>query len=258
MEKITMLFSLSSLKRCSLVLGCLLAVSGLAAMAEVQEPEKKTAKEASSEYTPAAPRVVKDSPSEMIQKVVNAKYMTGYPDGNFYPERGVSRAELASILVKVFQLDKRRVGSPKPIRLLDVPDTYWAYPAIQNVLRTDIMEGYHRDNRFFPNQKVTRAEGFAIFAQAYGVFQFEDDTLEKIVAPYADIDKVPAWAQKAMATALHEGFVNTQPLSPTAEAGAESGHLVIHPLAPMTRGDLAYALAQYIDRQHQGSPFKMK
>lgn len=255
MEKITMLFSLSLLKRCSLVLCCLLAVSGAAAMAETQEPEEKNTEEA---YTPAAPRVVKDSPSEMIQKVIKAKYMTGYPDGNFYPERGVSRAELASILVKVFQLDKRQGDSSKNIRLLDVPDTYWAYPAIQNVLRTDIMEGYHRDNRFFPNQQVTRAEGFAIFAQAYGVFQFEEDTLEKIVAPYADIDKVPAWAQKAMATALHEGFVNTQPLSPAAEAGEEPGQLVIHPLAPMTRGDLVYALAQYIDRQHQGSPFKMK
>jgi ribosomal protein L27 len=47
---------------------------------------------------------------------------------------------------------------------------------MQTVLKTDIMKGY-RGNMFFPNQKVTRAEWLAIFAQAYGVFQFPDQTI---------------------------------------------------------------------------------
>ncbi len=47
----------------------------------------------------------------------------------------------------------------------------------------------------------------------------------------------PDWAQQAMATALQEGFVNSD------------RNQAIRPLEPMTRNDLAYALIQYLEKQ---------
>lgn len=177
--------------------------------------------------------------SEAIKQVVAAKLMTNSPDGNFYPERALSRAELAAILVKTFRLNKREAAQQeKAISVPDVPTSYWAYNDIQTVLKTDIMKGY-RGNLFFPNQRVTRAEGMAIFAQAYGVFQFGDDSVNEILAPHPDAGSIPTWARKAIATVVAEGFINTD---------AQNN---ISPLRPMTRGDMVYLLSKYLQRQQQ-------
>ena len=176
-------------------------------------------------------------PTDPIEQVLAAKLMANYPDGQFHPELLINRAELASILVKAFHLDKRAAANQENlIEVQDVPASHWAFNDIQTVLKTGIMKGY-RGNMFFPNQKVTRAEAFAIFAQAYGVFQFPDNTVEEILAKYTDAASMPSWARKPFATALNEGFVNI--FEPNN----------IYPLQPMTRGDMAYALSKYLQRQ---------
>jgi S-layer homology domain len=176
--------------------------------------------------------------TEAISQVVAANWMSNFSDGKFYPERTISRAELAAIMVKAFKLDKRQISAKENIVVADVPASYWAYKDIQTVLKTDIMRGY-RGNLFFPNQRVTKAEAIAIFAQAYGVFQFPPETVNEILAPYPDNASIPEWAKKAIATVISEGFINTD----------AQGNLL--PLQPMTRGDMAYLLSQYLQRQQQ-------
>jgi S-layer homology domain len=180
----------------------------------------------------AQPAIAPDS----IQQVLAAKLMSNFADGNFYTERLISRAELASIMVKAFRLDKRQAISKENLVVPDVPPSNPAFNDIQIVLKTDVMKGY-RGNMFFPNQKVTRAEALAIFAQAYGVFQFPDDTVNEILASHPDALTIPNWAKKAIATVISEGFVNTDTLGNIA------------PLKPMTRGDMAYVLSKYLQRQ---------
>jgi hypothetical protein len=100
------------------------------------------------------------------------------------------------------------------------------------------MKGY-RGNLFFPNQRVTRGEGLAIFAQAYGVFQFPDQSVDKILSSHPDAINIPDWSRKAIATVIAEEFVNMD----------TQGN--IYPLSPMTRGDLAYVLSKYLQRQQK-------
>lgn len=184
------------------------------------------------------PETTSAIPSDSIQQVIAAKWMTNFSDGKFYPERLLSRAELASIMVKAFRLDKREAVSKENLVIPDVPRSYWAFNDIQTVLKTDIMKGY-RGNEFFPNQKVTRAEALAIFAQAYGVFQFPDEAVNEILASHPDEKSIPTWARKAIATVASEGFLNTD----------AQGN--IFPLKPVTRGDMAYVLSKYLQRQQQ-------
>lgn len=91
--------------------------------------------------------------------------------------------------------------------------------------------------RISSNLRVTRAEALAIFAQAYGIFQFPDVSISEILADYPDAGAIPNWAIESLATALYEGFVNI-----------ELGTNKINPLKPMTRGDIAYALSKYLER----------
>lgn len=175
--------------------------------------------------------------SDPITSVTAAGWMSTYPDGNFRADAVLSRAELASILVKAFRLNQRQPLSTDTVQLQDVPPSHWAYNDIQTVLQNGIMNGY-RQGQFFPEQRVTRAEAFSILAQAYGVFQFPEETISQLLATYPDAGEIPTWARKSMATVLYEGFVNLQPGQKIA------------PLSPMTRGDLAYALSVYLRRQN--------
>jgi len=170
-----------------------------------------------------------------IAQVLAAKLMQNYPDGKFYSERVLSRAEIATILVKAFTLD--RLPS-KGVRqdFVDVPANHWANKAIKTVVATGVMTGYQKD-RFFPNQRVTRAEGFAIFANAYGVFQFPEDMVASTLSAYSDSKELPAWGRKAWATALSENFVNLDQENK------------INSLKPMTRGDMAFALSRFLDKE---------
>ncbi|MBD1812032.1 S-layer homology domain-containing protein [Microcoleus vaginatus DQ-U2] len=172
-----------------------------------------------------------------IDRVVSAGLMNKDASGNFNAEGLVSRADLAMILVKTFGLERRKTAQKPDMELPDVPKSYWAYSAIQTVLKTGTMSGY-RDGMFFPNQRVTRAEALAIFAQAYGVFQFPEPSISEILAKYPDAGDIPSWARKSMATALYEGFVNV-----------DIATNKINPLKPMTRWDIAYALSKYLERQ---------
>ncbi len=174
-----------------------------------------------------------------IQVVLESGLMTPYPDGQFHPERGVVRAELASILVKTFQLDQRNTATNQTQPIPDVPPSHWAYREIEIALETGIMKG-DLTGRFHPNQPVTRAEGFAIFAQAFGVLMLNDAEVNRILTSYPDGYQTPDWTKQALATAIFEELVNI---------GTNNA---LNPNQPMTRADMAYALSQYLAKQ--GNP----
>ena len=190
-------------------------------------------------YAQTVPEINKSF--DPIQKVVTANLMSKYPDGDFHAEKFMSRADLASIMVKTFLLDKQKAASKDNVNVDDVSPSHWAFEDIQTVLKTGVMRGY-RGNLFFPNQRVTRAEALAIFAQAYGVFQFPETTVNEILANVPDQESIPRWARKAVATVVTGGFVNKK----------ADGSLA--PLKPMTRGDMAYVLSRYLERQ-QRNPY---
>lgn len=172
-------------------------------------------------------------PINPIQAVLEAGWMSRYPDGQFHPERGIVRAELAAIVVKTFQLEKRLVSKNVSQNLPDVPASHWAASDIEIVLETGIMSR-DRNGMFAPDRPVTRAEGFAIFAQAFGVFMLNDSDVNRILSSYTDGYQTPDWARQALATAIFEDLVNI----------GSNGSL--SPLQPMTRADIAYALSQYL------------
>lgn len=187
------------------------------------------------EDSPLIPTSRAKIPSDPIEKVTTAKLMEFDRNGQFNPQRVISRAELATILVRTFNLNKRRTNQP-PIVVKDVAKNHWAYDSIQTVIRTGVMAGYDK-GLFYPNQRINRAEAIASFANAYGVFQFPDVTVQKILSQYPDAKDIPGWGKRSIATALYEGLVDVD----------EQNR--IRPLEPMTRLDMAKLLSLYLSLQ---------
>ena len=172
---------------------------------------------------------------EAITRVKQAGLMGQSPDGKFHAERPLNRAELASILVKTFKLKSRTATVSNPEPLKDVPTQFWASDDIYTVVNRGIMEGY-RNGYFYPQHPVDRAEALAIFAQAYGVQQYDDQTVNSVLAQYPDAVQLPDWSRKSIVTSLKNGFVDVKPSEK------------IRPEQPMTRGAMAYVLNQYLNR----------
>ncbi|MCT7973742.1 S-layer homology domain-containing protein [Laspinema olomoucense] len=172
-----------------------------------------------------------------IERVLSMGWMSNPAgDKTFDFTASVTRSELAQVLGKAFKLDQRSTAQNSAVSVQDLTGDRPDYAAIQIALKTGTMT-VDSQGRFFPDRPVNRAEGLAIFAQAYGVFQLSEDAVTELLKAHPDALDIPDWAKQAMATALQEGFVNTD----TNQA--------IRPLEPMTRADLAYALIQYLEKQ---------
>jgi len=89
-------------------------------------------------------------------------YMNGYPDDTFRPDRNVTRAELATALLRTILLTYRLPAVPTE-GFRDVDGSDWASEAIARIAAAGLMGGYG-DGSFRPNQDVTRAELSVVIA----------------------------------------------------------------------------------------------
>lgn len=99
---------------------------------------------------------------EPIALSVTLGLIKGYPDDTFRPERGITRAELVTLLVRTMPV---KLAESVPYSgFSDVGSNHWAakYIAYGNYL--GLVTGYP-DGTFKPNRVLNRAEGVTILAR---------------------------------------------------------------------------------------------
>jgi hypothetical protein len=88
-----------------------------------------------------------------IEKARELGIISGYPDNTFRPDKEISRAEIAKIIIKARELPLDISG----VAFSDVPTDHWAYDYIMTARNNDIVRGYV-DGTFRPKRTATRAE----------------------------------------------------------------------------------------------------
>ncbi|WP_176720437.1 S8 family serine peptidase [Desulfuribacillus stibiiarsenatis] len=98
-----------------------------------------------------------------IDKLQREYILKGYPNNRFYPDRYITRAEFASMLVSTMKL-----ATPNSnIRTYkDVSTNYWAHTSIATAKHFGLIKGYP-DNTFRPDMPITRAEISSMTYNAY-------------------------------------------------------------------------------------------
>ena len=99
--------------------------------------------------------------SGYIQSAVESKIITGYDDGTFRPENKVTRAEMAILLAKAFNL---KPTSSSNNAFMDLSPSMAAYAYIMPIINANVTVGYG-DNTFKPYNNITRAEFAAFLAR---------------------------------------------------------------------------------------------
>ena len=114
------------------------------------------------EQTVSFPDVAEDAwYAEPVALLTSYALLQGYPDGRFAPGSSITRAEFVTILSRLFAPETAESGFP------DVPETHWAYPAVQTALAKHWVNGYP-DGTFRPDNNITRAEAVTAINNALG------------------------------------------------------------------------------------------
>lgn len=133
-----------------------------------------------------------------IENNATVGLVQGYPDGNFKPERALSRAELATLLVRAKGI-KLPDGQARQV-FKDVKPGFWAAKYVEVAQREGLVKGYP-DKTFRPNNKINKAEGIALMVRFDGAKLAEVDS-----KPYWDIG-TNHWAAKYIQAAKENGML---------------------------------------------------
>ena len=137
--------------------------------------------------------------SGFIRDAITQGLVQGYPDGTFRPDQSITRAEIAVVLAKALQLK----GDGAALPFLDQEAIgAWARLPIALAVEAGLLLGYE-DNRFRPNQPITRAEIAVIVARV-----LELDTSAYTVTGFADDADIPNWAKGAAEAIRKLGIVS--------------------------------------------------
>lgn len=157
-----------------------------------------------------------------IREMVGEGFISGYPDGTFKPNANITRAEFATLAVRIFALE------PGPGKVFNDTAGHWAKDAISTASHHGLVSGYS-DSLFGPNDFVTREQIAAIIVSATKA----NSTGE--VKTFTDSNKVAAWAKEAVEKAAAAGLITGYPDG------------TFRPQAHATRAEAAVLLARCME-----------
>lgn len=124
---------------------------------------------------------------EAIRQLAAADIIKGYSDGTFKPERQITRAEFATLLVNSLGLDKKEEASFRDTR------HHWARDAIAAAKDHGIISGYS-DVSFGPDDPLTREQMALMIVKAYSLTAKKESDL----ISFHDSEALAGWAQEAV------------------------------------------------------------
>ncbi|MEB3883568.1 S-layer homology domain-containing protein [Lyngbya sp. CCY1209] len=128
----------------------------------------------------------------------------GVEDGSFQPDEPLTRSQFANQLQRSFE----REDVQPDINFKDLPEDYWANPAIRDVTKRGFLKGYPGEV-FRPDQQMTQVE--VVVALASGFDLTPPENPQEVLKTYADADQIPEWAVGKVAAATQAGLVVDHP-----------------------------------------------
>ena len=149
----------------------------------------------------------------------------GYEDGSFKPTGDITRAEVATIIYRIYTGDVAKSDKSGLYatynKFSDMTGAGWAAGYIGYCANAELVKGYP-DGTFRPNQPVTRQE-LVTFYWRYANLAGCDMTISQgaSLAEYQDGDSVKPYAKEAMLWAVDTGLirgVDANTLAPNSTA----------------------------------------
>lgn len=135
-----------------------------------------------------------------IHEISSREVIVGFEDGSFRPEKELTRAEMAIIFARMFNVTKTRSASC----FEDVPENHWAKEYIMALVDKGV---FMKDSNFNPDSVVTREQLVAMtFRMLSGMGKIEAQETETDFSIHKDMDVVSDYAKVAYKSLAQEGY----------------------------------------------------
>ncbi|WP_426450980.1 Ig-like domain-containing protein [Paenibacillus sp. S-38] len=170
-----------------------------------------------------------------ILALAEAGVVSGYEDGTFAPTQGMSRAEMAKILVKAMGLAEDPSYAEK---FTDIPADSWYKGHVGALLKAGITQGTS-ETAFSPGSSVSREELVVFFVRAFGL----EKAAETYDGPdvFTDGASISPWALPHVHLAYGMGFIGG--------VANDDGSLRFDPRSQAERQALARLAYEYIGKK---------
>ncbi len=179
---------------------------------------------------------------DFIAELAGRGILTGFPDGKFYPNEQVTRAQFAALVATVFKKPKVR----NLISFSDVSSRYWAYEGVKDAYEMGFLDVDSRKN-FNPDQGMTRLQ--ILTALAKGLNYSVSTSTEKVLQFYSDASAIPSSARTLVAAATERGIVanypNVRTCNPNQVATRAEVTAFVHQ-AMVSQGEAAAISSPYV------------
>lgn len=182
-----------------------------------------------------------------IQSLVQAGVIEGYPDGSFQPDKSVSRAEFAIMVVVALNLSFVLVEYPT---FPDVPGNHWALTYVETAMANHLVEGYP-DSSFRPEGEITLAEILTVIIRAKGWSLVDPPTppprilVEEANGRIRFLDSSD-WFYQTGGTAVTHGLLTFPEDTQIVWPGTNSGESKIRFNSPASRAQTAVLLQRML------------
>jgi hypothetical protein len=164
---------------------------------------------------------------EAVNDMASRLVIEGSGEGQFEPDRDITRAEFAAIIVKGLGL--MRPGTGKDV-FQDVAKGSWYYDAVAIAHEYGIIDGYE-DGTFGPLDQISREQAMAITARAMKLTglkaELTENEADKLLAGFEDAGYAAGYAKLSIASCLKTGIIT-----------GRDGHTVV-PKSNITRAEVA-------------------
>ena len=136
--------------------------------------------------------------------------ITGNTNGMFEPQKDITRAEFAAIVVNGLGLMRPGTGKSN---FTDVQKDKWYYDAVSIASEYGLVAGYG-NGKFGPNDKVTREQAMAIISKAMDItglkVQLASGEQEKLLSAFKDGTTAAEYSKSGIAACLKAELVKGQ------------------------------------------------
>lgn len=165
-----------------------------------------------------------------VEALASRHIVSGVSPSKFVPERSITRAEFAKLLVNI--LGEMSSEPAKEITFKDVPSDEWYYEAVTQAAALGLVTGY--DSRFRPDDSITREEAAVILERFTKLMGAELPASELDLQTYDDSGVVSGWALEAVRLAVERGWIRG------------TGAQILDPLGITTRAQAAVMILRVL------------
>ncbi len=172
---------------------------------------------------------------ESVNNMGSRMVVSGVGDNNFDPDREITRAEFAAIIVRTLGL-KADAGES---RFTDVAASAWYCGYVNTAAEYGIITGYGGD-LFGPDDKLNREQAMTMIARAMKLTgldaALDDEEKAELLGAYSDAEDISGYAEAGIAACIETGIVS-------GRSAAE-----LKPLDSVTRAEVAVMAERLLEK----------